>query len=69
MTLIELLYFIVSSNVAFYAARWVYFRGGWIWAIVAFAFLWGPCLWFFFSGRFGRLLEFLARRSKSKDRD
>lgn len=47
MTLIELLYFIITTNLALFAARWVYFREGWTLAIITFAWAWGLCLRFF----------------------
>lgn len=69
MTFIELLYFVVTSNLAFFAARWVYFRKGWLLAIITFALVWGPCLRFFFTGGFGRLVGLFVRPSKTKDQD
>ena len=67
MTLIELIYFIVVTGGAFFAARWVYRHEGWLSAIVTFAVVWGLCIRFFFTGGFYRLVGFVFRRSDLKD--
>ena len=69
MTFIELLYFIVAIDSAYFAARWAYFRWGWILAILTFVFLCWPIFWFFFSGRFGKLVDFLFRQGKHKKKN
>ena len=67
MTLIELIYFVVVTDGAFFAAHWVYRREGLILAIVTFAVLWGLCVRFFFTGGFYRLVDLIFRRSDLKD--
>ena len=67
MTLIELIYFVVVTDGAFFAARWVYRREGLILEIVTFSALWGPCMRFFFTGGFSRLVGFIFRRADLKD--
>ncbi len=57
MTLIELIYFIVVIDGAFFAARWVYSHEGWIWAIVTFAVVCGLCIRWFFTGGSERLAK------------
>ncbi len=69
VTFLELLYFVVTCTIAFYAARWGYLREGWMLAIITFAFVWELFLWFFFTGRFSRLVGFFLRPPKAKDRD
>lgn len=69
MTVLELFYFVFTSNLAFLAACWFYELGGWPLAIVAFGLLWWPFLWFFFTGRYGRLLDvFFDRKPRAKDK-
>jgi hypothetical protein len=67
MALIELIYFVITANLAALAARWVYLREGWILAILTFILVWGPCIRFFFTGGFRRLVVFLSKPSNSKD--
>ncbi len=69
MTFIELLYFVVLGNLAFSAARWVCFREGWLLAILTFIFVFGPCLYFFFTGGLDKLVGLFKRPSKAKDKE
>jgi hypothetical protein len=66
MTFPEVLYFTVTTDLAFFSARWVYFRWGWIAALLCFACIWSPFIWLFFSGRFSRLTNFFAGPGKQK---
>jgi hypothetical protein len=67
MTLIELIYFVVTGDSAFFLARWVYFQVGLVLAVFTFLFLWIPCIRFFFTGRFTKLIDSFRQSSKSKD--
>lgn len=66
MTLIELLYFILTSNLAFFTAKWVHSRWGWTLSILTFISILLPFIWFFFSGRFGNFVDWVFRRGKHK---
>jgi hypothetical protein len=65
MTLLEMLYFTITAAVAGFVAQWVYVREGRLIAIVAFVVTWGPWVWFFFAGWFGRLLDCFRKPPKS----
>jgi hypothetical protein len=67
LTLPEVLYFIITCTAATLAAGWVYVREGWILAVVTFTVVWGPCVRFFFTGGFGRLLHFCFTPYDRKD--
>jgi|HubBroStandDraft_6_1064221.scaffolds.fasta_scaffold4255783_1 hypothetical protein len=67
MTLIELLYFVVVSDLALFASSWAYRREGLIWAAGVFGCVLGSGIWFFFSGTFYRVVGFIFRRPDLKD--
>jgi hypothetical protein len=67
MTLIEIIYFVVVTFGASFAASWVYYRKGLILAIVTFAVPWGLCIRFFFTGGFSRLVVLIFKRADLKD--